>query len=229
MKAIYLCRVLVALGCALSWTAHAAWTPQSRDAVNRFLAQHPSLEGRDFSVQWMPLRVDLPKCEQALHVKLQGREKAWGRLFLSLSCESGRGWTRPVNIDVQVKGRYLVAAQALRPGQNLTAADWQWAQGDLSKVGDAVIEDPALLQDMELIRAHPMGSPLRLNDFRQMTVIKSGDQVRVTLVGRGFAVSATAQALADAAVGGTVRVRTAEGKILQGTAVSSGSVEVLLE
>ena len=36
---------------AFATLAHAGWTPQAQDAVNRFLKSHPSLEGRDFTVQ----------------------------------------------------------------------------------------------------------------------------------------------------------------------------------
>lgn len=229
MKSMTFARVLIALLSSLSAFAYAGWTPQARESVHRFLVAHPSLEERNFVVQWTEPRVDLPSCERAPQVTLQGRERAWGQVFLTLRCDAGRSWTRPVSIYVAVKGRYLVAALPLRAGQTLTPGDWQWADGDLAKMSEFVVDDPEQLKDMTLIRPQQAGNPLRLNDFKPMTVIKSGDQVRVTLLGRGFAVSATGQALADAAVGGTVRVRTAEGKILQGTAVSSGLVEVLLE
>ncbi len=229
MTFIAFLRVLISLLSGLTLLAHAGWTPQTRESVHRFLADHPSLEGREFTVQWTDPRVDLPTCERPIRVVLQGRERAWGQVFLSLRCESGRSWTRPVSIYVAVKGRYLVAAQPLRSGQILLPGDWQWIQGDLSKMTEALVDDPDQLSGMVLIRPQQAGNPLRLNDFKPMTVIKSGDQVRVTLLGRGFAVSASGQALGDAAVGGTVRVRTAEGKILQATAVSAGSVEVLLE
>ena len=229
MKSLDLVRVLVALLSCLTLPSQAGWTPQTRDSVQRFLSAHPSLEGRTFTVEWADPRVDFPICEHAPRVTLQGRERAWGQVFLSLRCEAGRPWTRPVSIYVAVKGRFLIAAQPLRAGQALMPGDWQWANGDLAKLGESAMDDPEQLKGMELIRPQQAGNPLRLNDFRSMTVIKSGDQVRVTLLGRGFAVSATGQALADASAGGTVRARTAEGKILQGTAVSSGSVEVVLE
>jgi flagellar basal body P-ring formation protein FlgA len=229
MKLIRFGSVLIALACGFFTFAHAAWPAQARESVQRFLAAHPSLEGREFSVQWTDPRVDLPNCERSPQVVLQGRERAWGQVFLSLRCNAPRTWTRSVSLYVAVKGRYMVAAQPLRSGQILSPSDWQWAQGDLAKMPEAVVDDPEQIKDMALSRPQQAGSPLRLNDFRPMTVIKSGDQVRVTLLGRGFAVSASGQALADAVVGGTVRVRTAEGKILQGTAVSPGTVEVLLE
>ena len=231
MKAKYLLQwlggMLILLCCAVS--AQAGWTPQAKDAVNRFLKSHPSLEGRDYSVQWTEPRGDLPLCDKVPRVNLQSRDRAWGKIFLSLNCEEGRPWVRPVSIYVAVRGRYLVTNQALRKGQALSVADLQWAEGDLTKMGDTLLEDPEQVKNMELVRSLQTGTPLRLNDLKPMTVIKSGDQIRVTLLGKGFAIDTSGQALSDAGIGGSVKVRISDGKIVQGTAVSQGAVEVLID
>jgi flagella basal body P-ring formation protein FlgA len=214
----------------LSTSAFAAgWTPQARDAVVRFLKVHPSLEGRDYSVQWTEPRNTLPTCDKLPRVNLQNRDRAWGKVFLTLNCEEGRPWVRPVSVYVMVKGRYLVANQALRKGQALNMADLQWAEGDLTKMGDTLLEDPEQIKNMELARPIQAGTPLRLNDLKPIAVIKSGDQVRVTLLGKGFAIDTSGQAMSQAALGSSVKVRISDGKIVQGTAVSQGAVEVLID
>ena len=214
---------------AFATLAHAGWTPQAKDAVNRFLQSHPSLEGRDFSVQWTEPRGNLPLCDKLPRVSLQSRDRAWGKIFLSLNCEEGRTWVRPVSIYVAVKGRYLVTNQAVRKGQALSVADLQWAEGDVTKMGDTLLEDPEQTKNMEWSRSLQPGTPLRLNDLKPIAVIKSGDQIRVTLLGKGFAIDTTGQAMSDAAMGGSVKVRISDGKIVQGTAVSQGAVEVLID
>jgi len=230
MKAKYLHFVLgLILPFLTLHSAVAAWPPQAREAVNRFLTSHPSLEGREFSIQWTEPRTPLPHCEKAPKVSLQSRDRAWGKIFLSLQCDEGRPWVRPVSVYVAVKGRYLVANQALRKGQALSAADFQWAEGDLTKLGDSLLEDPEQIKNMELARPLQPGTPLRLNDLKPIAVIKSGDQVRVTLLGKGFAIDTTGQAMSDAAMGGSVKVRISDGKIVQGAAVSQGAVEVLID
>jgi flagella basal body P-ring formation protein FlgA len=221
------------MGLTLPWfimnSAFAAWSPQAKEAVNRFLANHPSLEGREFSVQWTDPRSPLPSCDKLPRVSLQSRDRAWGKIFLSLQCDEGRPWVRPVSVSVAVKGRFLVANQALRKGQALSAADFQWAEGDLAKLGDSLLEDPEQIKNMELVRPLQPGMPLRLNDLKPIAVIKSGDQVRVTLLGKGFAIDTMGQAMSDAAMGGSVKVRISDGKIVQGAAVSQGAVEVLID
>ena len=209
--------------------AQAALSAQAEDAVKQFLDQHPSLEGQEFSIQWEPSKLDFPVCAKKPNVELLRKEKAWGKLLLNLKCDAGRVWARPVSLYVMVKGRYLAAAKPLKPGQILTPSDWKWVDGDLSKMGDSLVDSPDLIKNMELSRAQQAGNPLRLNDFRQMSVIKSGDQVRVAIVGRGFGIDASGQALADAALGASVKVRISDGKIIQGTAVSQGVVEVVME
>jgi flagella basal body P-ring formation protein FlgA len=173
--------------------------------------------------------VEFPVCAKKPNVELLRKDKAWGKLLLNLKCDAGRVWARPVSLYVMVKGRYLAAAKPLKPGQILTPSDWKWVDGDLSKMGDSMVDSPDLIKNMELSRAQQAGNPLRLNDFRQMSVIKSGDQVRVAIVGRGFGIDASGQALADAALGASVKVRISDGKIIQGTAVSQGVVEVVME
>jgi flagella basal body P-ring formation protein FlgA len=219
----------IGMGLMLASAAQAGLSIQSEDAVKQFLDKHPSLEGRDYSLQWEPVKVDFPSCAKAPSVELLRKDRAWGKLLLNVRCDSGRVWVRPVGLYVLVKGRYLAAVRPLKPGQALSPADWKWVEGDLSKMGDNLVDDPELVKDMELNRSQQPGNPLRLNDFRAMSVIKSGDQIRVTMRGRGFAIDASGQALSDAALGASVKVRIADGKIIQGTAVSQGQVEVVME
>jgi len=217
------------LAFCLASPAQAALSVQAEEAVKQFLDQHPSLEGQEFSIQWDPSKLEFPTCSKKPSVELLRKDKAWGKLLLNLRCDTGRVWARPVSLYVLVKGRYLVAARPLKPGQVLTPSDWKWVDGDLSKMGDSMVDSPDLIKNMELSRAQLAGNALRLNDFRQMSVIKSGDQVRVAIVGRGFGIDASGQALADAALGASVKVRISDGKIIQGTAVSQGVVEVVME
>ena len=225
-------RTLLSIFClafCLASPAQAALSVQAEEAVKQFLDQHPSLEGQEFSIQWDPSKLEFPTCSKKPSVELLRKDKAWGKLLLNLRCDTGRVWARPVSLYVTVKGRYLAAARPLKPGQVLTPSDWKWVDGDLSKMGDSMVDSPDLIKNMELSRAQQAGNALRLNDFRQMSVIKSGDQVRVAIVGRGFGIDASGQALADAALGASVKVRISDGKIIQGTAVSQGVVEVVME
>ena len=97
----------------LASPAQAALSVQAEDAVKQFLDQHPSLEGREFSIQWEPSKLEFPACSKNPSVELLRKDKAWGKLLLNLRCDTGRVWARPVGLYVLVKGRYLAATRPL--------------------------------------------------------------------------------------------------------------------
>ena len=205
-------------------------TPQAQQAVQAFLQQHPSLQQRSFSFQWKPLAPGLPLCAQAPRVEGPRQDRAWGTIRLKLACETGAaGWIRSVAIVVKVPGRYPVARHPLRAGSVVQAEDVEWRDGDLARWGEPPPESLDSLEGLELFRHVAAGAVLRLNDFRAIAVIRSGDLVSLSLKGQGFEMITTGYALADASVGVTVRVKTLEGKILQGRAVSAGKVEAVLD
>lgn len=205
-------------------------TPQADAAVRDFLRQHASLQQRQFSYQWKPLAQRLPVCPQPLQVELPRRDRAWGAVNLRLSCESAiPAWSRQAALVVQVQGRYAVARHALRAGTVVQSDDVEWRDGDVARLGESLPEELRSLDGLELFRPVAAGAPLRLNDFRPVSVIRSGDLVSLSLKGQGFEMITTGYALADAAVGVTVRIKTLEGKILQGKAVSAGKVEAVLD
>ena len=205
-------------------------SPQADAAVRDFLRQHASLRQRQYSYQWKPLAQRLPTCPQALRVDLPRKDRAWGPLTMRLSCDSvDPAWSRGVSLIVQVQGRYPVAKHPLRPGAVIQPDDVDWREGDVARFGEPPPEELQSLDGLELFRPVAAGAPLRLNDFRPVSVIRSGDLVSLSLKGQGFEMITTGYALADAAVGVTVRIKTLEGKILQGRAISSGKVEAVLD
>ncbi|MFM2240840.1 MAG: putative flagella basal body P-ring formation protein FlgA [Pseudomonadota bacterium] len=205
-------------------------TAQADTAVREFLRQHASLHQRSFTVQWKPLTQRIPPCPQLPVAELARRERAWGALTLRLSCESASPpWSRALALVVQVQGRYPVARRHLRPGTVVQPDDLEWREGDIARFGEPLPEALQALEGLELFRSVAAGAALRLNDFRPIAVIRSGDLVSLILKGQGFEMITTGYALADAAIGVTVRIKTLEGKILQGKAVSPGKVEAVLD
>ena len=205
-------------------------SPQADAAVHDFLRQHESLRQRPFSYQWKPLPQRLPACPLPLTVELPRKERAWGPITLRLSCPTASAaWSRPVAVVVQVPGYYPVAKRPLRAGLVAPQEDLEWREGDIARFAEPPPEHPQSLDGLELVRPVAAGTPLRLNDFRPISVIRSGDLVSLSLKGQGFEMITTGYALADAAIGVTVRIKTLEGKILQGKAVSPGKVEAVLD
>ena len=228
---LWICFVM----CAMPGVAWAQSTspstgagPQVESAVRDFLRHHPSLAQRRHTVQFRSVQQRFPTCAGPLQVSLPHRDKPWGSITLRIECPT-EAWSRGLGVVVRVDGRFLVAKRALTPGTVVQESDLDWREGDLAAGGQERVEDPGALQGLELFRPVGAGSPLRLNDFRPIAVIRSGDLISLSLLGQGFEMITSGYALSDAAAGATVRVKTLEGKILQGRAVAAGKVEAQLD
>jgi flagella basal body P-ring formation protein FlgA len=213
------------MGCGpLTW---AAPIPLST-AIRNTLAEHPSLEGRPFELQLPDLSPFQNACSD-WWVELPLKIRMMGLLRVQIGCASRAQWSRALMVNVTVKGAVLVSTHNLSPGQALQDNDWKVIQTELSKLPADIIEDENQLKNKEIVRFIRAGAPLSLNDLRSTSVIKNGDLVKLSFVGQGFTLSTNGQAMSNAAVGDTVKVRTAEGKVIQGVVLSKEEVEVTLD
>lgn len=198
------------------------------EAIRATLAQHPSLVGRSFELQFFNSNSQLQVCED-WWFDLPVRDRMIGSLRIPTRCPSKPLLNKTLIVSVQATAPVLVAARNLAPNHVIQTGDWKAVVVDLGKQAQDVIEDEQILENKEVIHFIRAGNAIRLNDLHALTVIRTGDQVKLSLIGQGFSITATGQSMSNAAVGGTVRVRTLEGKVLQGTAVSAGQVEVTLD
>jgi flagella basal body P-ring formation protein FlgA len=134
-----------------------------------------------------------------------------------------------VPVNIHVFGDYVVAARYLPFGQKIEPGDIRVVEGDLSLLPDDVLRSPKGAYDRVLSRPLQMGSPVGLNDLKESTVIKVGDPVRLLLGGKDFEVSGEGTAQTAGMLGDMVRVRIADGQILQGKVIRPGVVQVNVE
>ncbi len=165
----------------------------------------------------------LPACT-ALQPFLPQGVAAWGRLSVGVRCADERPWARFLAAQVTVQGRYLAAARAIGAGQALGAADLIERSGELTKLPRTVLTDPARTAGMVAVNAIAPGAPLRSGLLRAPIAIRQGQVVRVVALGDGFALATDGRALADAAAGAPVQVKTVGGRLLTGIARPDGSV-----
>ena len=74
-----------------------------------------------------------------------------------------------------------------------------------------------------------MGSPIGLNDLKETSVVKAGDPVRLILTGKDFEVSGEGTAQSAGMVGDMVRIRLADGQVLQGKVLRPSVVMINVE
>jgi len=95
-----------------------------------------------------------------------------------------------------------------------------------TRAAQGVVTAADQLDQRVLARPIASGQPIPLNSLRAPQAVGQGEPVRLVGRGNGFSISADGIALASAAAGQSVRVRTESGRILTGTARAGRLVEV---
>jgi flagella basal body P-ring formation protein FlgA len=160
--------------------------------------------------------VELPPSERGLH-----RVSARARFQLR---GGGEAWTW-VSAPVDARVPALVAARALERGRPLVADDLRLAMhtvrpGQLTEAGEALGKAPR--------RDFREGELLGVTWLTAPHVMERGDTVEVVVSEGALSIRARGEALERGAVGDDVRVRIhANGRVVRGRVVDSGTVEVL--
>lgn len=225
---------LVALLLLLALPAWAAPTVANLEALRRqvvdFLAeQAPRGPDLEVAIDVPPLdrRLRLAPCAEPPAIFLPAGHRAIGRTSVGLRCRAPKPWTVYVPARVRVTGPVLVATRPLPRGSRLTAGDFQRELRDLSRLGQDYLTDPKHLLGQVLTRPIAPGRPFRAHFLRPPKVVARGE--RVTLVARagGVEVRVRGEALEDAGLGETVRVRNLRSKrVVEGRVRAGGEVEV---
>lgn len=155
--------------------------------------------------------------------------RLWGRSRLGLRCLDGATrWNVFLPLTIKAYGPAWVLTGNVPMGTALTEADATEAEVDWAAEPAAVVADPAKWVGQVASRQLLAGQTLRQSMVRAPHVFKIGAQVRVVAEGPGYAVTATGQAMAAGAVGQTVRIRMANGRIISGIVDETGAVSAAL-
>jgi flagella basal body P-ring formation protein FlgA len=130
---------------------------------------------------------------------------------------------------VQVWTHHWVAKRNLPAGHRLSPDDFKPVHGPKSRMDGELAANPDLWAGQELARPLSEGQPLRLNNWRVLTVIRRGMEVQVKILGKGFEITSSGVALTDAAQGASFQVRGKDGKTFQALAVAEGWAEIRMD
>lgn len=221
---------VLALGAGLVPAVHAQAAPDLGQITQQWLDDalqrndSPSPLRMEVSVGSLDERLRLAPCAR-IEPYLPAGAKLWGRTRLGLRCLEGpTRWNVFLPLTVKAFGPAWVLAGNVASGAVLTEADALRSEVDWAAEPAAVVADPALWVGQVAARNLAAGQTLRQSMVRAPHLFKSGAQVRVLAEGPGYAVTASGQAMGAGAVGQSVRVRMANGKIVSGLVNEDGSV-----
>lgn|GEM_PF-93868 len=152
--------------------------------------------------------------------------RVWGRINVGMRCREGATWSVFVPVTVKVYGAALTAKKSLMAGAIPAVNDIEAVEAELSREPGTPVMDLNQIAGRVLSRAVFSGQILRLEYFRAAWAISQGDQVKLLANGPGFSISADGEALAHAAAGQTVRVKTETGRVVSGIARTGRIVEL---
>ena len=213
----------------LGTNALAALPPDIERDIKRFIQKSPNVNGLRVDIEFLDANLNVPPCVGGtIEIGANPGSRIWGKTTLQLRCAKA-AWMINVPLNIHVFGDYVVASRYLPFGQKLDPSDMRVIEGDLSLMPDDVLRTPKIAYDRVLSKPLQMGSPIGLNDLKETSVIKAGDPVRLILTGKGFEVTGEGTAQSAGMVGDMVRVRLADGQVLQGKVLRPSVVMVNVE
>ncbi len=173
-------------------------------------------------------RLKLAPCAR-IEPYLPGGSKPWGRTRVGLRCTDGpTRWNVFLPVQVRVLAPAPVLREPLPAGSEVGPEHLVDEEVDWAAQRQPPLTDTDRIIGRRLARSLPAGEPLRATDLQRPVWFDAGDTVKVVALGPGYEVSAQGEALGRGLDGQSVRVRTAGGRVVTGTAVADRRVELPL-
>ncbi|NBS95996.1 MAG: flagella basal body P-ring formation protein FlgA [Betaproteobacteria bacterium] len=170
------------------------------------------------------------RCIQPVVEPVPGRKPPGNAVPYVIRCAplpgAVQGPSLTVAVRVTVLKSVVVAARALSNNAAIDANDLVMAEADIGSAGTDALTNPADAVGRTAIRNIPAGAVIPRSALRLPIAIRSGETVRIEIVGVGFTVSSEATAMQSAATGDTIRLRNSEGQTLSGRLDSRGVVVI---
>ncbi|AWN16016.1 flagellar basal body P-ring formation chaperone FlgA [Salinisphaera sp. LB1] len=194
--------------------------------VRNFLRAENAGVGDHISVTVNTPTARMPACHDPQPFLPGQASRTTGRITVGVRCPGDSPATRYLQADVRVYGHYFVASHDIDSGETLTAGDLTSREGDITRDRDRLPDSEQAIIGQQARRRIAESQTIVSNMLEAPDVISRGDSVKVVSKGPGFSISTHGKALGNAAAGGNVRVRTANGTIVSGTPDGPGVVIV---
>jgi flagella basal body P-ring formation protein FlgA len=170
------------------------------------------------------------RCTQPVVEPVTGRKPPGSAVPYVIRCAPApgaqQGPSLTVSVRVTVLKNVVVTTRALANNSVIDAGDLVMAEADIGAAGADALTNPADAIGRTAIRNLSAGSIVPRSALRLPLAIRSGETVRIEIVGVGFTVSSEATAMQNGATGDTIRLRNPEGQTLSGRLDPRGVVVI---
>ncbi|WP_284281372.1 flagellar basal body P-ring formation chaperone FlgA [Limnobacter litoralis] len=212
---------------ALATMASGQWVTQDHLAE----LVDPALIPKDATVQVelskAEPRLSNGQCPAALFSNARSN-RMWGRTFVQVQCVGSDQVPFFVGVDIKVWAPVLVVKQTIQPGEAIRPDEVEFRTMDLTQLQNGWVDDIARLDNKTATRQLFPGTMLRQDYFKGQPLIKVGETVKIIVKGPGFSIGGSGVAMETGEKGDVIRIKTPQGKILNGVATDPLLVEVSL-
>ena len=196
-----------------------------KDAAAAFIRQQTAdLSGKvALSVGTIDDRLVLDDCKR-MEAFLPAGSQLIGRVSVGVRCLNPQGWRVFVPVEIKVTRDLIISAKPLSNGQTLRAEDIARQRTEITQ--EIGVTDEKRVLGKVLRYSIAAGSIIRPEMLRSAYIVKQGQAVQIIVKGGGFTLSNTGIALNNAGTGDSVQVRIESGRVISGTAMDNGSVEI---
>lgn len=209
--------------------AYAQVPPALDKEIRTMVAKHPAMLSYRTSVEYTDARIRVPDCPGGYEVELPARTRLWGRVNIPVRCNKGAKWFISLPVKIQVFGQYLVTSHQIQANSRLSQADFVLSEGDLSELPDGFVQKAEDALGRQVIRPIAPGNPILLNNLRESSVIRVGDQVKVKIIGNGFEAAGSGLAQSGGSSGDLIKVKMPDNQVLQGKVIGPATVEIKID
>jgi flagella basal body P-ring formation protein FlgA len=170
-------------------------------------------------------RLKLARCTGPLETKIE-RAVERGRGTVAVSCSDPTPWRLFVPVRSSNDATALVLARNMQPGEVLTAADVEVARRSSASLPYDYVTEGTDVVGLALKRTQAAGSVLTTAALQAPEVVQRGELVTLTAGDGPITVKSEGIALEGARLRQRLKVRSASGRVVEGTAAGPGQVRV---
>jgi flagella basal body P-ring formation protein FlgA len=170
-------------------------------------------------------RLKLARCDAPLEAKVE-RAIERGRGTIVVSCATPTAWRLYVPVRAVNDAAVLVLARNVQPGEVLTAADFEVARRSSMSLPYDYLAEAAQAVGFAMRRSQTAGSVLTTSALVAPEVVRRGELVTLTAGEGPVTVKSEGVALEPGRLRERIKVRSASGRVIEGTAEGPGQVRV---
>lgn len=205
-------------------TADERWQPPATIAEAARAAAEKAAAG-EAEVTAVDERLKLARCAGALDATIE-RPIERGRGIVLVSCSAPEPWRLFVPVRMRNDVAVLVLARNVQPGEVLTAEDLRLERRSSASLPYDYLSDGAQAVGLTIRRTQPAGAVVTAAALEAPEVVRRGELVTLAAGDGPVMVKSEGVALEAARLRQRIKVRSASGRVIEGTAEGPGLVRV---